>query len=65
MDHHFGAGASGRVEGYEDKYYFGRRPCGFYIPRFRNVAADKRGYLRGFGYQAVPAAPAGRARSPS
>ncbi|RTQ91498.1 MULTISPECIES: GMC oxidoreductase [Stenotrophomonas] len=51
MDHHFGAGASGRVEGYEDKYYFGRRPCGFYIPRFRNVAADKRGYLRGFGYQ--------------
>ena len=23
----------------------------FYIPRFRNVAADKRGYLRGFGYQ--------------
>ncbi len=38
MDHHFGAGASGRVEGYEDKYYFGRRPCGFYIPRFRNVA---------------------------
>ncbi|WP_164146698.1 GMC oxidoreductase [Stenotrophomonas maltophilia] len=51
MDHHFGAGASGRVEGYEDKYYFGRRPCGFYIPRFRNVAADKRAYLRGFGYQ--------------
>ena len=51
MDHHFGAGASGRVEGYDDKYYFGRRPCGFYIPRFRNVAADKRSYLRGFGYQ--------------
>jgi hypothetical protein len=22
MDHHFGAGASGRVEGYEDKYYW-------------------------------------------
>ena len=42
---------SGTVEGYEDKYYFGRRPCGFYIPRFRNLGKDKRGYVRGFGYQ--------------
>ncbi len=51
MDHHLGVGASGRVEGYEDKYYFGRRPNGFYIPRFRNILGDKRNYLRGFGYQ--------------
>lgn len=51
MDHHFRAGASGTVEGYEDKYYFGRRANGVYIPRFRNVAGDKRDYLRGFGYQ--------------
>jgi len=51
MDHHFRVGASGAVEGYLDRTTFGRRPTGFYIPRFRNVGADKRGYLRGFGYQ--------------
>ena len=51
MDHHLGVRASGTVEGYEDKYYYGRRPNGFYIPRFRNVNDDKRDYLRGFGYQ--------------
>jgi len=51
MDHHLGSGASGRVEGYLDSYYSGRRPAGFYIPRFRNVGSDKRDYLRGFGYQ--------------
>ena len=51
MDHHFRLGAGGKVEGYEDKYVFGRRPTGIYIPRFRNVYNDKRDYLRGFGYQ--------------
>jgi choline dehydrogenase-like flavoprotein len=51
MDHHLGVGASGRVEGYEDKYYFGRRANGIYIPRYQNVNGDKRDYLRGFGYQ--------------
>jgi len=51
MDHHLGVGASGQVDGYEDKYYFGRRANGFYIPRFRNTNGDKRDYIRGFGYQ--------------
>lgn len=51
MDHIFGNGARARVEGHEDRYYSGRRPNGFYIPRYRNVGTDKRGYLRGFGYQ--------------
>jgi choline dehydrogenase-like flavoprotein len=51
MDHHFRTGASGTVEGYEDKYYYGRRPNGIYIPRFRNINGDKRDYIRGFGYQ--------------
>ncbi|PZP62654.1 MAG: GMC family oxidoreductase [Pseudoxanthomonas spadix] len=51
MDHHFRVGASGRVDGYEDKYYYGRRPCGFYIPRFRNLGDERRDYVRGFGYQ--------------
>ncbi|TAH05323.1 MAG: GMC family oxidoreductase [Sphingobacteriales bacterium] len=51
MDHHYNLGASGNIEGYEDKYYYGRRANGFYIPRFANVGTDKRDYLRGFGYQ--------------
>ncbi|MCU0373807.1 MAG: GMC family oxidoreductase [Chitinophagaceae bacterium] len=51
MDHHFRAGASGNAEGYEDKYYFGRRPNGLYVPRFVNILDDKRDYVRGFGYQ--------------
>lgn len=51
MDHHLGVGAGGEVEGYEDQYYFGRRPNGIYIPRYRNLFGDKRDYLRGFGYQ--------------
>ena len=51
MDHHYNLGASGTVEGYEDKYYYGRRANGFYIVRFANLFGDKRNYLRGFGYQ--------------
>jgi glucoside 3-dehydrogenase (cytochrome c) catalytic subunit len=51
MDHHFRAGANGSYEGMTDKYYHGRRPNGFYIPRYRNLFGDKRQYLRGFGYQ--------------
>ncbi|HET9430302.1 MAG TPA: GMC family oxidoreductase, partial [Chitinophagaceae bacterium] len=51
MDHHFRCGASGTVEGYDDKYYFGHRPTGFYVPRFRNLFGEKRDYIRGFGYQ--------------
>jgi len=51
MDHHLGVGASGTIDGYEDKYYYGRRPNGFYIPRFRNMNGEKRDYIRGFGYQ--------------
>lgn len=51
MDHHLGVWAGGTVDGYEDKYYFGRRANGIYIPRYRNFFGDKRNYLRGFGYQ--------------
>jgi choline dehydrogenase-like flavoprotein len=51
MDHHFRLGAEGDIEGLNDKYYYGRRPTGFYIPRYRNLFGDRREYLRGFGYQ--------------
>ena len=51
MDHHLDVGAGARVDGFEDRYYSGRRPNGFYVPRYRNLGADRRDYLRGFGYQ--------------
>jgi len=51
MDHHFRCGAGGTVEGYSDRYTYGRRPTGIYVPRFRNIYEDKRSYVRGFGYQ--------------
>ncbi|PHQ56709.1 MAG: GMC family oxidoreductase [Lutibacter sp.] len=54
MDHHLGAGASGKFDGFKDKYYKGRRPNGIYIPRFRNLGdknTEKKEFLRGYGYQ--------------
>jgi choline dehydrogenase-like flavoprotein len=51
MDHQCDVGATARVEGFDDQYYIGRRPNGIYIPRYVNVGADRRGYLRGFGFQ--------------
>lgn len=53
MDHHFRVGADGELDepSLGDKYYYGNRPTGFYVPRFRNLFGDKREYLRGFGYQ--------------
>ncbi len=52
MDHHFQIGASGDWDGFNDKYYKGRRPNGFYIPRFRNLPGQKKSdFIRGYGYQ--------------
>jgi choline dehydrogenase-like flavoprotein len=53
MDHHLGAGASGKSEDFADRYYSGRRANGIYIPRFRNVdaASKRKDFLRGYGYQ--------------
>lgn len=51
MDHHFRTGASGVWEGDLDKYTYGRRANGIYVPRYRNIGNDKRDYIRGFGYQ--------------
>ena len=53
MDHHFQVGARGKHDGFEDKYYTGRRPSGVYIPKFRNIGGDtnQKDFLRGYGYQ--------------
>ncbi|MEO9805904.1 MAG: GMC family oxidoreductase [Reichenbachiella sp.] len=53
MDHLMGGGAGGNIEGLDDKYYSGRRPTGFYIPRFVNLdkQSEKDSFIRGYGYQ--------------
>ncbi|HYL98835.1 MAG TPA: GMC family oxidoreductase, partial [Blastocatellia bacterium] len=51
MDHQEAGGAIGIYDGFEDKYYHGRKPNGMYIPRFRNVAEKRSDYVRGFAYE--------------
>ena len=51
MDHHHLAGANAWSEEFADKYHYGRRPNGIYIPRFRNISEQRSDYVRGFGYQ--------------
>lgn len=50
MDHHKGLSASASVEGFEDMYYYGRRPTNIYIPRFKNVKQKDAGFLRGYHF---------------
>lgn len=53
MDHHYGMGASGTLEGFEDDYYRGRKPKGFFIPPFTNIDENTKQtkYIRNFSYQ--------------
>ena len=53
MDHTYRVGAIGKVEGFEDQFYKGRRPNGIYIPRYVNLDEKTKSadFLRGFGFQ--------------
>ena len=53
MDHTYRVGATGTIDGFDDKYYKGRRPNGIYIPRYWNIneATKTDRFIRGFGYQ--------------
>jgi choline dehydrogenase-like flavoprotein len=52
MDHHSSAGASGMHTGFADQYYKGRRPCGFLVPRYRNLQDNENlGFTRGYNLQ--------------
>ncbi|GAA5224927.1 GMC oxidoreductase [Membranihabitans marinus] len=63
MDMPYGMGARGTYEGFEDKFTFGRRPTGIFVPRFRNInkSTEQKDYVRGFTYQGG----AGRGRKAS
>jgi choline dehydrogenase-like flavoprotein len=51
MDHIKWGGASGEIEGFDDRRVIGERPNGIYVPRFRNVASKHTGFIRGYGFQ--------------
>lgn len=51
MDHHKGLSITADIEGMEDKYTFGRRPGGVYIPRFKNIHTQEKDFIRGYYYQ--------------
>lgn len=51
MDHHKGMSVTGEIEGYEDQYYYGKKPGGIYIPRFKNVNSQEKNFVRGYYFQ--------------
>ncbi len=51
MDHIKNAGASGLIEGFDDRRVIGNRPNGIYVPRFRNVSSKHPDFVRGYGFQ--------------
>jgi choline dehydrogenase-like flavoprotein len=52
MDHVMGIGAAGVHPGFRDRYYYGRRPTGFYLPRYVNLTEkDPVDFARGFAFQ--------------
>ena len=50
MDHHKGLSFIAKVDGFEDSYYYGRRPTSIYIPRFQNINEKPPGFLRGYHF---------------
>ena len=48
MDHHKGISVNADVPGFEDSYYYGRRPTNIYIPRFKNIHSPEKDFIRGF-----------------
>ena len=53
MDHNYRGQMGGSYDGFKDSYYYGRRPTGIYIPRFRNVGNDaQKDFIRGYAIAA-------------
>jgi choline dehydrogenase-like flavoprotein len=57
MDHHKGLSFGAQVKGFEDSYYYGRRPTSIYIPRFRNIKEQHPDFLRGYHFGAGASRP--------
>lgn len=51
MDHNYRVKATGRHDGFQDQYHYGRRPTGALLPRFRNLGTDRQSaFLRGYAF---------------
>jgi len=51
MDHNYRVKVAAMHDGFTDKYYFGRRPTGALLPRFRNLGDDHHpDFLRGYSF---------------
>jgi choline dehydrogenase-like flavoprotein len=51
MDHNYRGRVYGEHPGFEDLYYYGRRPTGVYLPRFRNLKdSSEVDFLRGYAF---------------
>ena len=46
--HNYRGNINASFEGYEDKFYYGRRPCAVMMPNFRNVKKQEMDFLRGY-----------------
>ena len=46
--HNYLGSVGGSIEGFEDQYYYGRRPTQPIIPNFRNVKKQETDFLRGY-----------------
>ncbi len=46
--HNYLGSLGGSIEGFEDKYYYGRRPTAPIIPNFRNVKKQEMDFQRGY-----------------
>lgn len=53
MDHHQDVGCTADMPGFEEHYYYGFRPIGFYVPRYRNISDETRhaDFRRGYGLE--------------
>ena len=46
--HQYRGQGSAQFEGFEDQYYYGRRPTSAFMPSFRNVFKQETDFLRGY-----------------
>jgi choline dehydrogenase-like flavoprotein len=46
--HNYRGSVTATFEGYEDSYYYGRRPTSVAIPSFRNVRKQEEDFMRGY-----------------
>lgn len=46
--HNYRGSLSAQIDGFEDSYYYGRRPTAVMMPNFRNVKKQEMDFLRGY-----------------